>query len=157
MEAEIEGLTEVLSVRQREYADLEAQVKKIPSQMMALNRLTRESTALEKRYSLLKERLDLAEISMASALTAPPALSVIDPAQSPNKPVWPKKKILFAAAILLGGFVGVTLAILLNFFAGKVTENRLKLMHGYPLFAQLNHTGDKTKVRLNRSQLSRGL
>ena len=154
VEAEIEGLGETLAVRENEYAEMENQIKQIPTDMIALNRLMRDSTALEKRYNPLKERLDLAQISMATAQTAPPAMSVVDPARFPTKPIRPKKKFLFGGAILMGGFVGLTLSVLLNFFVGKVTENRLKLMHGYPVFAQLSHVGDKTKIRLNRSQLS---
>lgn len=154
VESEIADLQQKLAVRQADYTDLERQIKEIPFQMMALDRLTRDVLALEKRYALLKERMDLAEVSMATSRTAPAAFSIVDPARMPTKPDWPNKKLLFLGAILIGGFLGLTLSVLLNFFVGKVTENRLKLMRGYPVFAHLRLVGSQTKVRLNKAQVA---
>ena len=132
IDAELADIRAQLEVHRRVYEEIGAKLQTLPRDMSRNRDFVREFSVADKKYSLLKERLMMAEVSAATARTAPPSLRVMDRASAPAKPMWPKTKLLLAAGLGLGAFCGLGLALLLDFFNGRVTLSRLRLSPGLP-------------------------
>jgi len=125
LEADIAGQRAGLEVKRAEEARLSALVAGIPQKMKRSHELERDRLMLEKRYSLLQEKLMIAAVSRAMASTAPATIQVIDRARPPDKPVWPQTKLVLGGAVLLGIFGGIGLAVLLDLMSGRVDRYRV--------------------------------
>jgi hypothetical protein len=80
---------------------------------------------METKYTGLSNKLTTAAISRATVLSAPPAIQVVAYADYPEKPYWPKTKLLLIAALVVGALVGIFAAIALDFIYGRVSRYRL--------------------------------
>lgn len=93
---------------------------------LAYDAQTREVTGQDEKavqYNILKREVEshrqlydtmlqqMKQSSIASALHAS-NVRVVDPAELPNKPVWPDFKILSAAGLFSGFFMGLTVALI---------------------------------------------
>ena len=111
-------------------------IAEIPEMMQESHNLGREHQALEKRYLLLQEKLMTAEVSAATAASAPSTFRIVEPAIPPEKPVSPRTRLLLLAGVVLGLAMGIVFAILLDYFTGKVSASRLLKRRGSaPLYA----------------------
>lgn len=133
----IAGTTAELETRRETY-------NKIGEQLAALPRLKAENAVLQQdlnttgtRQKLLRERLMMAEISYATAKSAPSTLKVIDYALPPAKPEWPKRKLFMAIALLVGSILGIAVGLLLDMIANLATRERLAVRQDLPVFGTI--------------------
>ncbi|MBI2800519.1 MAG: hypothetical protein HYX63_09610 [Gammaproteobacteria bacterium] len=117
---------------------------KIGAQLAALPKLKAESALLQQdlntsgtRHKLLRERLMMAEVSLATALSAPSTFKIIDYSLPPAKPVWPKEKLFMMVAILVGVLTGIGLGLFLDMISNVVTRDRLALRQDLPVFGTI--------------------
>ncbi len=120
LQAEIAGQKAGLEIKREEEARLSKIVQTIPQKMDRSHDLERDRLLLEKRYSMLQEKLMVAMVSRATAATAPATIQVIDRATPPDKQSWPPTKWVLAGAVLAGILAGIGLAVLLDLMSGRV-------------------------------------
>jgi uncharacterized protein involved in exopolysaccharide biosynthesis len=138
LQADLAGARAALSVKLANAGTLEAHVAGIPEQMKVSHDLGREHDALEKTYSTLQDKLAIARVSVASARSAPPSISVVDYAAIPNEASAPRTKLLLIAAALAGLIAGCALAVLIDQLQGAVTRSRLARQRGaLPIYATI--------------------
>jgi uncharacterized protein involved in exopolysaccharide biosynthesis len=112
----------VLKDAEKSIAD---KMEMIPKKSKVTHELERERTMLEKRYIGLSDKLTIAAVSKATILSAPSSIKVVDYAQYPEKPYWPKTKYLLLGAIIFGAMMGLFAAIILEVIYGRVSRYRL--------------------------------
>jgi uncharacterized protein involved in exopolysaccharide biosynthesis len=143
LEAGISGQRAAIAVRSGDARDLQSEVDQIPEKMKVSHDLGREHDALEKKYSVLRDKLMIAAVSAATVRSAPNPIRVVDPASAPAKPSWPKTKLLLLAALVFGLFVGLATALLLNVMQGWVNRSRVaKSPAAPPLYGVVGRDGE---------------
>ncbi len=83
---------------------LDRELDRLPPLGMGVARLMRDLKGLEGAYAFLGAQYEDARIEEARDVVA---LEILDPARPPEKPSWPKKRILAAAGLLTGLLVGL--------------------------------------------------
>lgn len=140
-----QGLLKSMAGLKAELASRKQTYDKIGAQLAALPKLKFESAMLQQdlnstgtRHKLLRERLMMAEVSLATAKSAPSTFKIIDYAMAPGKPVWPKTKLFMAVAVLVGLLAGVGLALFIDMVANVATRDRLAVRQDLPVFGTIN-------------------
>ncbi len=123
--SEMKGLRANLKVKKASERATANKLKALPAKSNITHDLERERALLEKRYTGLSDKLTTAAVSKATILSAPPSIRVVDYAEYPEKPYWPKPKFLIIGAIIFGGIMGLLAAIILDFVYGRVSRYRL--------------------------------
>lgn len=136
LNAKLQRDVAALRVKRTEYANLQAMLKSLPRQTQVNRELERRQLKYESTYRSLNEKLTMAEVSMATAKSAPSSMRVIEPASPPEKPRWPNSKLLVLLGMLSGLLMGVVAALLLDLLFARVNRHRLLAQAGdYRLFA----------------------
>jgi len=123
--SEIQGLRANLKVKRAADERIESKLKTLPVKINKTNQLERERGLIETRYMGLSNKLMIATVSKATIESAPAAIRVVDYAEYPEKPYWPKAKYLVLGAIVFGAMMGVIAAMLLDLVYGRVSRYRL--------------------------------
>lgn len=136
LNAKLQGDMATLRVKRAEYAELQAMLNSLPRQTQVNRELERRQLKHESTYRSLNEKLTMAEVSMATAKSAPSSMRVIEPASPPEKPRWPNSKLLVLVGMLSGLLIGVVAALLFDLLLPRVNRHRLLAQAGdYRLFA----------------------
>lgn len=130
LESNLSGARSALRVKREELEHMRQLLDQIPEKLQVNRELERRQTALENKYAGLNEKLTVAAVSMATAKSAPPAMRVVEPAHTPDQPVWPQTKLLLLAALLAGSVMGVIAALLLEVTLERVNRDRLQARGG---------------------------
>lgn len=142
IETQLAGAQAALAVKEEEQQRLHDLLQGIPQKMLVNKALERRQALLESKYQSLNEKLMLASVSMATVKSAPSALWVVEYAGPPDKPTWPKTKLLLAVALVFGGLAGLVGALLMELVFMRVSRDRIMRQgSGYRLFAVVN--GDR--------------
>lgn len=156
VEVEIAGKLASIKAKEELLTAMKPRLTQISGKMVEMHHLSREEAGVEKKYLLLQERLAMAQVSISGARTAPASIKVVDYAEAPSRPDWPKNKYLFPAAAFLGLFAGVALALLIELVSSRVTEARLKShSQEYPLFATIRRRRGVPSLDLHLPRLRR--
>ena len=106
--------------------------RKLRARMAAVPELQNTVRDFDRKYALVSERFQAlsvkraqAAVSRAMAGSATPSLRVFQWASSPDEPSWPKLKILYPSALLVGFVVGVIAAQLRTITSGRVRRHQL--------------------------------
>jgi uncharacterized protein involved in exopolysaccharide biosynthesis len=151
LEAAINGQRAATRMRVGDAKDLQQQVDQIPEKMKISHDLGRAHDELEKKYSVLSDKLMVAEVSAATVRTAPSPIRVVDPASAPASPSWPRTKLLLLAALLAGLMVGLAVAVLRSAMQGWVSRSRLaKSPAAPPLYGVVAQDGDFARSLFSR-------
>ncbi|NLV92377.1 MAG: hypothetical protein GX030_08300 [Firmicutes bacterium] len=129
-------------------ADYEEQLRQLPETELTLARLTREKMVAEELYLLLATRHE--EMKITEAME-PSSVQVLDPAIPPRSPIKPRKMLNLAISGVLGVFVGVGLALLLDFLDMSVkTEEDIRRLLDVPVLGQIPDLKHEVKRSGNR-------
>jgi uncharacterized protein involved in exopolysaccharide biosynthesis len=104
------------------YRDL---VASLPQKMREVHDMDRMHDAAEKKFAAIQEKMMVAAVSRASAMSDSASIRVVEAAAPPNEANWPRTKLLLGAALGIGLIAGVLLALLMDLFKGRVHRFRL--------------------------------
>ncbi|MFK8049359.1 MAG: GumC family protein [Halioglobus sp.] len=125
LQAELSGIIANLEVKRKADKEMDAALKLLPKKINQTRALDRERSLLEISFNGLSQKLATAAISRATIASAPPAIRVVTYAEYPEKPIWPKTKLLLLGALIVGAIMGVLAAIILDFIYARVSRYRL--------------------------------
>lgn len=125
LKSEEEGLRAKLQVQKASERATSKKLKSLPFKSNITDDLERERMLLESGYVGLSNKLTIATVSKATITSAPPSIRVVDYAEYPEKPYWPKVKYLLLGAIIFGAIMGLLAAIMLDFIYGRVSRYHL--------------------------------
>lgn len=135
-------------------AEREAELSTLPAQELELARLMREAKVLEELFILLRTRREEARISEAMQTAD---VQVIDAAMLPEQPVKPRVKLNIAIGGVLGVFLGVGLAFLLEFLDNTLkTKEDAERVLGLPVLGQIPDFSKVNTAQRKRSARRRG-
>lgn len=119
-----------------------------PSQELQMARLTREKDVNEQTYLLLMQKREEARISEAEK---PSGMRIVDEAQMPRAPVKPRKRSNLIIAFLLGGFVGLAVILVKEFFQDSIkTPEELTTTTDWSILASIpSYQSKKLKLSAN--------
>lgn len=115
--AYLEGLNNQLNSLEGSIRSQRGQLARIPSKTMDEERLARKPRLLGDVYSMVQTRLQDARIAESAA---DPGVRMVDTAQVPALPVWPRTNLILLVAIAVGTLAGGTLAWLREGMDGSV-------------------------------------
>ncbi len=140
LEEDLAGQRAALAVKQQQASQIRALMSQIPDKIKVSHDFDREHSALEKRYVTLQDKMMVASVSLAAASSAPPSVRVVEPASHPDKPSWPKTRLLIAGAVAVGLAAGVLLALLVELIRGRVSRYQLSVAQDrLPIYALVAH------------------
>ncbi|TDA65682.1 MAG: lipopolysaccharide biosynthesis protein [Clostridia bacterium] len=141
-EAEITGLTQIIAEVQKGLEELQAELTTKATEQA---RLQRQVTQLEEAEALLAEKVTETRVAQSVNL-GEVSLLLAAPAQVPNAPVKPNKKLNLAVAGAVGLVVAVGLALLLEYLDNTVKEPEdLERRLGLPLLGTIPEVGSRLK------------
>ena len=120
LQTEIEGALGGLEIMEQRAEELRGRLAEVPELLTQLHDLDREYAWAKGKYSQLLTKEAQASVSATTARAAMPSLRLIEYAMTPVKKSWPKPKLLYPLALIMGLFLGVALAVLRTQFDGKV-------------------------------------
>jgi len=149
IDSDIVGIEATLEKKREDYARIEDRLSTLPAKKVKLHEIDRERTQLEEKYIALSQKLKIAEVSMTSLAIAPSSIQVVEYANIPSKPVWPKTKVLLAAAVFLGLAGGLILAVLVDLVFPRFSINSLQgSKEEFPFFAEVVLGGRTATVNM---------
>ena len=128
----------MLASKQQPLHEFEKRMDMVPTLVKSTIEQGRIRDGLEVRYKLLRDRLMQADVSRAAIDSAPASMRVIDYANPPMKPMWPKNIILVPSTIAAGLLVGFMLALLAEMFSPRVNRDRLLSRPDIPVYAVID-------------------
>lgn len=138
LRAQLASSRATLAKRREEFAVLSARMDALPALYKTAHEMARQREALEQRSKLLTERLMMADVSRATAISAPASLRVVDKAETPMRASWPNLKLLLPAALAVGLLLGVGAALIADLLSAKVTRGSLAARRGLPIYAEVH-------------------
>ena len=124
-----------LAEKQAPLAELEKRMYSVPVLIKQIGAINRDREGLELRYKLLRERAMMADVSRATVSVTSPSVRIIDYARPSANPAWPKNIVVVPAALGMGLFIGLALALLLELLNTRVNRDRLASRRDMPIYA----------------------
>ena len=138
LSAQLASAKATLAAKRAPYAELENRMVRIPALVKNVIEQGRIREGLEMRYKLLRDRMMQADVSRATAISAPPSMHIIEAANPPMKPMWPKNLILVPAALGMGLLLGFGMALWAELFSSRVNRDRLVSRPDIPVYAVID-------------------
>ncbi len=154
-DVEVASLREQHAQQTRRIEKLKANVNRIPEIEAELTRLNRDYESNSAKYHSLLERYESAKLSEEVG-RSPDTVSfnIIDPPNVPISPIWPNRRAMIAALIVLCLGAGLGIAFLLYqlkpvFFSTKYLQNMTKV----PVWGAVSIRQDRVSLNLARMKL----
>jgi len=126
-------------------AEIQGELEKLPAKEVELAKLERKAKVNEEIYTLLLTRSKEAQISEASEIGD---IRIVDPAILPENPVKPKKKLSAFLGLVLGLFLGVSMAFILEYLDDTVkTWDDIREGIDLPLLGSIPSIIDSSDIR----------
>lgn len=132
------------------YEQLSQRQKAIPALEMKIDEFKQEMEFIEQRYGMLLEKLTTADMSRAAAASLPSTIRIVERANPPSTPVWPKTKLLIGVALVIGLIGGGALALFAEVLENRATADRLSLRNDLPVYATIELLGASASGGLQR-------
>jgi tyrosine-protein kinase Etk/Wzc len=131
-------------------AELREQVGALPETQRQILNLTRGVELAQRIYTELLTRAQEVEVLRASTIGN---VRIVDAAAAGPMPIAPRKALILALALVLGGMVGIALVLIRNWMRKGVQDGSELEKLGLPVFATINYnktadTGGKRQGRL---------
>jgi capsular exopolysaccharide synthesis family protein len=132
-EAYLQGLSGQVAALDATLARSGQALGQLPARQVELARLQRTPQALGEVFTLLRTRLQEAQVAQA---IDDPGVRLIDPAALPDEPVKPKPALVLGLALVLGAGLGVALALLRGALDPRVYRlDAVQALVGMPVLA----------------------
>ena len=125
IQGEIANARASLAVRSQSFQQAQSNLDSIPEKMRVVHDMEREHQALERKYQAIQDKMAVAAVARATALSVPDSIHIVQRASAPDKQSWPNTKLLWAAALAIGIVAGVALALLMDLFFGRLHRYRI--------------------------------
>jgi len=109
-----------LAQMQKVAAALDARLREVPALQMQLKDMDRELLLANEKYTQLASKRGQAAVSLVTTKATIPSIRVVEYAKPPADKYWPRLKILYPAALLLGLLLGVAAAQIRRLASGRV-------------------------------------
>lgn len=131
-------------------AELREQVGALPETQRQILNLTRGVELAQRIYTELLTRAQEVEVLRASTIGN---VRIVDAAAAGPLPIAPRKALILALALVLGGMVGIALVLIRNWMRKGVQDGSELEKLGLPVFATINYnksadTGGKRQGKL---------
>ena len=130
-------------------AEGEKEISKLPAKEQGLARVMRDATVAQEIYIMLAKRHEEARIS---EVMQPTDVQVIDVAIAPIKPISPKKTLNVVIAAILGLFIGLAIAFMLEYMNKTVkTIEDVKNYLDLPVLGSIPDFDSETELQKKTS------
>jgi polysaccharide chain length determinant protein (PEP-CTERM system associated) len=123
-EVDIAALRGAVSQHEKEIARLGAFVDSAPEVEQEYSRLNRDYNIVKAQYESLVKRLEQAKVSDSAAKSGIVRFEVIDPPRASIAPVWPNRKLLTLAVLVIGLLIGAAVALAPQFIRPTFDNTR---------------------------------
>lgn len=123
---------------------LEKRVSGLPEVQQELLRLNRDVGVSSQIYTMLLQKAQELDIARASTVGN---VRIIDPAIADSTPIAPRKMLILLIALISGGLISITLAILHNMLNRGVESTEEIEATGLPVFASIPHSDKQIDSR----------
>ncbi len=155
----IQSLTNLQTSLKFKLQQLKNEQKKINSKISSIPKtergfidIAREQEIFAGLYSYLLKKKEETDISLA--VTVPNA-KIIDKAYGSNKPVFPKKNIVYFAAIFLGLLIPFLIVYIKNLLDTKIHSRRdIEILTNIPFLGDITHSETKEKIVISKDSRS---
>jgi len=128
----------------RELRKVDVKVKGLPGTQQEILRLTRDLEVSSTLYTSLMNSAQELKVVKAGAVGN---VRIVDYAMMPDRPVKPKKKMVIALMLVLGGLLGVGIALIRKSLLGAVEDPEIiEKKLGLPVFATIPHSSKQRKL-----------
>ncbi len=124
--SDLQGLKASLTIMEATASGLRARLAQVPEMQVTLKDLDRELNSAGEKFQALLGKKAQAAVSVTTTKIATPTLSVVEDAVPPADKFWPKTKILYPAAVLVGLILGVFAAMLKSYTERVVRREDLE-------------------------------
>jgi tyrosine-protein kinase Etk/Wzc len=149
LQIELEAIKKKELVIENILTGYDSLLKDFPAKEIQLARLKRERNVSEQTYLMLNQKREEARLLEAERK---PSIRIIDEAQIPPSPSWPRKKLNLALAFLLGCFLGFGFIFFSEYLQGTVESTEdIEAATGWsvvatiPKFRSLRKSLEKSK------------
>ncbi len=133
---------------QKAVHSVSAQLDTIPNRQKELAGLTRAATVSEIVYTQLLQKYH--DVRVAESMRMSNA-RVVEPAEPPEIPVRPRKKLNIALAVVFGGLLGIMLAALVDYLDDSITDPEdVERYLGLPLLATIPKFSDREQPLIHQ-------
>ena len=112
VEVDIASLRGGVAQHEREVAALSRLRDSAPEVEQEFSRLNRDYDVLKTQYQALVARLEQAKVTDNAAQSGIVRFEVIEPPRASTAPVWPRRRVFMAAALLAGIAAGIAIGVL---------------------------------------------
>lgn len=138
----------------REITNLRQYVNQAPEIEQEFSRLNRDYGVTKTQYDQLVARREQARVSGDAAQAGIVRFDVIEPPRAPLSPTWPRRPLLFIAALVAALGAGIGIAILPQLLAPTFVEvGTLERRFGLPVLGAVSAVRSDTQAALDRLEL----
>jgi len=138
LEEQLDGQRAGLDAMESKAATLRAKLSVVPAEQSEMRDLERDYSLAQSKYQQLVGKQAEAQVSLATAAAATPSMHVVDYASRPASKWWPKIKLLYPAALLLGLVLGIAAAQVCSVLSGRIHREHIERgPRAVPLYGNL--------------------
>jgi tyrosine-protein kinase Etk/Wzc len=136
---------------EQQLEELKALVSDLPDTQKQVFNLSRDQELTQQTYIQLLNRAQELQVVKASAIGS---VRLIDKGQAGTKPIAPRRSMIMALGLLLGGMAGLAITAIRHFLRKGVRSSADLEQIGLPVFATINLSKDASDHRKNRGAMS---
>ncbi|MBU6443700.1 MAG: polysaccharide biosynthesis tyrosine autokinase [Alphaproteobacteria bacterium] len=131
--------------------ELYAGVSKLPKDQQTLIRLQSDATTAQSLYQAVLNQTQTLQVAQAGAVGD---VVIVDTAELPTKPVFPRRLLVMAGSLVLGLFLGLGTAVARRtLFEGVEDPEVLDRVLGLPVHAVIPHSDRQERIERGRLPL----
>jgi uncharacterized protein involved in exopolysaccharide biosynthesis len=137
LNVQLAGSKAALAVAEDTAAKLRTRLVEVPTLQANLRDMDRQVGLAQDKYQQLTSRWTQADVSLATAKATMPSMRIVEYASTPADKDWPKTKLLYPAALMVGLIMGAAAAVVKNSLRGRVSRRHVERGAGVPLYGAI--------------------